>query len=414
MATKTVAMKTNSWYGDDVMEIDFPTTWDVRTKLMSGHDMAPLNSDEIRSRIREPIGSRPLSEIAEGKETAVIVFSDLTRGDDPKQVLPFILDELHVGGIGDDDITFIAGLGAHGTMTRLDWAKKLGEDTVANHYVFNHNVYDHFEDMGTTSRGTPVEINREFANADVKVAIGGIIAHSFAGFGGGGKGVFPGVASLDSIEANHRRVAEERRRGGCGYGVMANNVVRFDMEEAAGLAGLDFKVDMIYNVDKRPLGVFAGDFVEEHRVGVEFAKRVLTTVPEKEMDVVVANSYPGEAGKASWAPRTSLREGGTAVIIHNYVQGSVHHNVYGQFGRKHGGHLGRFPRPSPRASPFPKAGRVIYVGQWHSKRDMNPATNWVRSWGEALEILEQEHGENTKAAVYPYCALQMPPFPPDY
>ena len=414
MGVKTARMKTNSWYGDDPMEIDFPETWDVRTKLMQGHDMPPMADDEIRARLRNPIGSRPLAEIAEGKETAAIVFSDLTRGDDPKAVLPFILEELHKGGIGDDGITFISGLGAHGTMTRLDWAKKLGEDTVSNHLVFNHNVYDHFEDVGTTGRGTPVEINREFANADVEIAIGGIIAHSFAGFGGGGKGVFPGVASLRSIEANHRHVAEERPRGGCGYGVMANNVVRFDMEEAARLAGLDFKVDMVYNVDRRPLGVFAGDLVAAHRVGVEFAKEVLTTVPEKEMDIVVANSYPGEVGKASWAPRTSLKEGGTAVVIHNYVQGSVHHNIYGQFGKDYGGHLRRYPREGQPQSPFPKAERVIYLGRWHSKRDMNPTTTWVKTWDEVLELLREDHGKRADVAVYPYCALQMPPFPPNY
>jgi nickel-dependent lactate racemase len=414
MGAKTVRMRTNNWHGDDLMEIDFPDTWDVRTKLMAGHDRTPLDEREIRARMRNPIGSRPLSEIAEGKETAVIVFSDMTRGDDPKAVLPFILEELHGGGIGDEGITFISGLGGHGTMTRLDWAKKLGEDVVSSHLVFNHNVYDHFEDMGTTSMGTPVEMNREYAAADVKVAIGGIIAHSFAGFGGGGKGVFPGVASLRSIEANHRHVAEERPRGGCGYGVMARNVVRFDMEEAARLSGLDFKVDMVYNVAKKPLGVFAGDLVEEHRAGVEFAKDVLTTVPEKEMDVVVANSYPGEMGKALWAPRASLKEGGTAVIVHNYVQGSIHHNVYGQFGRDYGGHLRRFRSEGPVASPFPEAGRVLYVGRWHSKRDMNPTTTWVRTWAEALEVLKGDHGKDAKVAVYPYCAIQMPPFPPDY
>lgn len=414
MGAKTVRMRTNNWFGDDFMEIDFPDSWDVRTKLMAGHDRPPMNEQEIRARIRDPIGSRPLSEIAEGKETAVIVFSDLTRGDDPKAVLPFILEELHKGGIEDDCINFISGLGAHGTMTRLDWAKKLGEDVVSDYLVFNHNVYDHFEDMGTTSRGTPVEMNSGYAEADVKVAIGGIIAHSFAGFGGGGKGVFPGVASLRAIEANHRHVPEERPRGGCGYGVMARNLVRFDMEEAARLSGLDFKVDMVYNVDKKPLGVFAGDLVEEHRAGVEFAKEVLTTVPERGMDVVVANSYPGEMGKALWAPRASLREGGTAVVVHNYVQGSVHHNIYGQFGRDYGGHLRRLRREGPPASPFPKAERVLYVGHWHSKRDINPTTTWVRTWEEALEILKRDHGKDARVAVYPYCAIQMPPFPPNY
>jgi len=414
MAEQTVRMKTNHWYGDNLLEIAFPGGWDVETRLMAGHDLAPLTREEIDARIRSPIGSRRLSEIAEGKETAVIVFSDLTRGDDPKEVLPGILEELHRGGIEDDGITFISGLGAHGAMTRHGWAKKLGEDVVAGYRVFNHNVYDHFEEMGVTPRGTPVEMNREFANADVKIGIGGIIAHGFAGFGGGAKGVFPGVASLRAIEANHIHVPEERVRGRAGYGIMADNVIRFDIEDAARIAGLDFKVDMVYNVDRRCLGVFAGDFVEEHRAGVEYAKEVLTTEPAQDADVVVANSYPGEMGKASWAPNASLREGGTAVIVHHYIQGSIHHNIYGQFGKDYGGHLNRNQGRTPTKSPFPKAGKVIIVNRWHSKRDMNPATTWVKEWPEALEMLKAEHGAHARVAVYPYCAIQMPPFPPGY
>jgi nickel-dependent lactate racemase len=407
-------MKTNHWYGDDPIEITFPTGWNVETRLMAGHDLTPLTLEEIKSRIKSPIGSKRLSEIAEGKETAVIVFSDLTRADDPKEVLPGILEELHIAGIRDDGITFISGLGGHGTMTRLDWAKKLGEEIVAGHRVFNHNVYDHFEEMGVTPRGTPVEMNREYATADVKIGIGGIIAHGFAGFGGGAKGVFPGVASLRSIEANHKYVDEERTRGRCGYGVMANNVIRFDIEDAARIAGLDFKVDMVYNVNRRSLGVFSGDFVEEHRAGIIYAKEVLTTEPVKEADIVVANSYPGEMGKASWGPKTSLREGGTAIIIHNYIQGAVHHNIYGQFGIDYGGHLNRYEGRSPVNIPFPKAGKVIIVNKWHSKREMNPATTLVKEWPEALEMLKREHGAHAKVAVYPYCALQMPPFPIGY
>jgi nickel-dependent lactate racemase len=414
MAEQIVRMKTNHWYGDDPIEINFPEGWNVDTRLMAGHNLTPLTPEEIKARIRSPIGSRRLKEIAEGKDTAVIVFSDLTRADDPKEVLPGIMEELHLAGIKDDGITFISGLGGHGTMTRLEWAKKLGEDIVSEHQVFNHNIYDHFEEMGVTPRGTPVEMNREFATADVKIGIGGIIAHSFAGFGGGAKGVFPGVASLRSIETNHRRVDEEKARGRAGYGVMADNVIRFDMEDAARIAGLDFKVDMVYKVDRRSLGVFAGDFVKEHRVGIEYAKEVLTTEPVREADIVVANSYPGEMGKVTWAPKASLRTGGTAVIIHNYVQGSVHHNIYGQFGKDYGGHLNRYEGRGQVDSPFPEAGKVIIVNKYHSKRDRNPSTTMVREWSKALEILKGEHGTHAKVAVYPYCALQMPPFPPRY
>ena len=89
MAEHTVRMKTNHWYGDDPIEITFPEGWDVNTRLMAGHDLPPLTQEEIRSRIMSPIGSRCLSEIAEGKETAVIVFSDLTRARDVRAIRIF-------------------------------------------------------------------------------------------------------------------------------------------------------------------------------------------------------------------------------------------------------------------------------------------------------------------------------------
>jgi len=57
---------------------------------------------------------------------------------------------------------------------------------------------------------------------------------------------------------------------------------------------------------------------------------------------------------------------------------------------------------------------VIIVNKWHLKRDMNPTTTWVREWPEGLEMLRGEHGAHARVAVYPYCAIQTPPFPPGY
>jgi nickel-dependent lactate racemase len=409
LVVKTVKTKTNYWFGDDEVDLTFPEAWDVKEKLMAGHNLPPLTGEQITAALRNPIGSKSLSEMAEGKKTASIAFSDKHRGDLPSEVVPFVLEELRRGGIKDEDITFICALGAHKSINPRILIQKLGEDIVENYFVFNHNVYDHFVEKGTTSRGTPVELNREFARVDLRLGIGGMIAHGFMGFGGGGKVILPGVVSLNTIETNHRRVAEARARGRAGFGVMNNNVIRLDTEETARLAGLDFKVDMVFNHNQKPLGVFAGDFVEEHRAGVEFAKEVLTTVPEKDMDVVVASSYPGEPGKANWAPNASVKEGGDVVI----VAGEAHHHyVYGQFGKEHGGHLGGFPREP--GNPFPKAGRVIYLSDHHPRLTRNPKHTSVKTWAEALEILKQDQGESAKVAVYPWCGIQMPPFPPNY
>ena len=43
-------------------------------------------------------------------------------------------------------------------------------------------------DFGLTSRGTPIRINAEFAEADLRIVIGQIDPHQFVGFTGGSKG----------------------------------------------------------------------------------------------------------------------------------------------------------------------------------------------------------------------------------
>ena len=163
--------------------------------------------DRIRELIGSPIGRPPLRELARGCKETAIIFDDLTRPTPVSRVLPFVLEELAAAGIGDDQIRFIAALGAHGAHTRIDFEKKLGPEVLRRFRVYNHNPYENCTDMGTTGRGTPVSINSEAAACDLMLAIGSILPHPFMGFGGGGKIVFPGIASMESIQANHMLAA---------------------------------------------------------------------------------------------------------------------------------------------------------------------------------------------------------------
>ena len=73
-----------------------------------------------------------------------------------------------------------------------------------------------------------------------------------------------------------------------------DNAFRLDIEEAARLAGLQFKVDAVLNNRREVVGLFAGDFVAEHRSGVELAREVYATKMLKDMDILVINGYPDE------------------------------------------------------------------------------------------------------------------------
>jgi len=54
------------------------------------------------------------------------------------------------------------------------------------------------------------------------------------------------------------------------------------LEEAARLAGLHFKVDVVVNHRREVVGLFAGDVVAEHRTGVKLATQVYRTETVKE------------------------------------------------------------------------------------------------------------------------------------
>lgn len=127
---------------------------------MAGHDLEPIDDERIRFSFAHPIGTRTIHELARGRKEVVIIFDDLDRPTPVSRVLPFILEELRTGGIGEDHVSFVCALGAHRPRCYQELEKKLGPAILERFCVFNHNVHEHFADLGRTNRGTPVKINR--------------------------------------------------------------------------------------------------------------------------------------------------------------------------------------------------------------------------------------------------------------
>ncbi|GAI06591.1 unnamed protein product, partial [marine sediment metagenome] len=66
------------------------------------------------------------TQLAKGKKEVVILFDDMSRATPSAVLIPHVLEELAVAGIPDDNIRFIAAIGAHGSMNGIDFRKKLG------------------------------------------------------------------------------------------------------------------------------------------------------------------------------------------------------------------------------------------------------------------------------------------------
>ena len=370
---------------------------------MAGHDAPTLTKDQICRKLAQPIGSKPLGQLARSRKECVIIVDDLTRPTKASQVIPQILDELHEAGMEDNHIRFVMAIGAHHWMRLDDIQKKLGDDIPDRYHVYIHNVYENNVSVGKTSRGTPVHINREVVGCDLKIGVGCIIPHRTHGFGGGGKIILPGVASIDTISHNHS-VKE-----GVGAGSVERNARRLDTEEAASMTHLDFVVNVLVNPNRDCCDLLCGDLVAAHRAGVKLARSHYLTETTK-ADVVVANGYPmeSEAYKMFDIIQDSLNDNGDALIIIHTPEGSRGHYYNGRFGTDYGG---KGWKPGGYLPTSIKSKSFYVVAPHSSLSDyqyFGLTSQWVKSWKEALSELVTKRGTSgVKVAVYPYAPIQL-------
>ena len=410
MGLRTIKMRVNAFFGDNEIELAFPNNWQVTECRMAGHDKPALSDEEMRRAMRSPIGSPRLSELAKGKKQVCILFDDLPKPTPASRMVPFVLEELHAGGITDSQIRFVCAPGTHRPLIYPEFAAKLGADIVQRYPVYNHSIWENLVNVGTTKRGTPVWVNREFASCDLRLGIGSLFPHGSAGFGGGGKLLLPGVSGIETIDSHHKNIREN-----ASLGRVDDNAFRLDLEEAARMAGLHFKADAVLNNRREVVGLFAGDFVAEHRAGAALARQVYSTETLKDCDVLVLNSYPDEpqAGRALWVIPFSLKEGGDVVVLTHSFEGQNLHQWGGRFGTEYGGR-GWHPRSLDRHPG--KAGQTIVMAphlSWYDREMIGPAdkVTWCKTWAEVLAELTSRHGAGTKVGVYPYAPLQMPATP---
>lgn len=410
MSVKRLDVPTLAWFGQKKLELEFPESWNVSFLPMIGYEKPKVSDEEIKMALREPIGSRSLAKIAEGKKEVAIVIDDMTRPTKAYQVLPYVLQELRSAGISDDHIRFIMGGGLHGAWYRYDFAKKIGEENVERYPVYNHNPFANCERVGETSWGTPVEINAEYNLCDLKIGIGVVVPHPMTGYGGGAKIILPGISSFETVYHNHVEVHSKNpcptndRRSFWGY--FKGNVTRADIDEAGKIAGMDMKIDVLVNGFGDSSMVFAGDLQEEFLKAVEHAKNHYLTpsIPE-DVDVIVANTY-AKANEATLALSNwnhKMKKNGVMVIIAQAPEGQVTHYLYGKFGKKQvapGNNI-------PSEIEFKK---LIVFSEYKTPDPLLPITEskivWVKTWKEVIEEIKSSFNYEPKVAVLPNAEIQ--------
>jgi len=319
-------------YGEGALEAVLPDGLDV-TVIGPGCGLgeevappvAPSAADEqaeIRRALAEPIGAPRLSELAAAARTAAVVVSDVTRPCPSHRILPALLEEL--SPLRPEQISILFALGGHRPHSPEEQVRLVGEEVARSGVRLLDLETSRCRPVGTTSRGTRLEVFEPYLDADLRVCVGNIEYHYFAGFSGGAKAVVPGLCSYAAISDNHSMMLAPTARAG----IMEGNPVREDIDEAAEMIGIDFILNVLLDEEKRIWHAVAGHFLAAHRAGAEIYDRRCDLRIAEAADVVIAS--PGgrpkdinlyQAQKTLDNVSGAVKDGGVIVLVARCPEG---------------------------------------------------------------------------------------------
>ncbi|MBN2569325.1 MAG: nickel-dependent lactate racemase [Deltaproteobacteria bacterium] len=239
-----------------------------------------------------PIGGGSLETMKTPRSVAIAV-SDESRPTPTKLLLPLLLKRLYntYPELTPEQVVIVIGSGLHPPLDDAGIRRVVPESIAPRCRVVAHDaLHSPMTDYGLTSRGTPVIINKELADADLKLVIGNIDPHQFVGFTGGSKGIAIGCGSKRTIEANHALMSDKNS-------YVANidgNAVRLDIDEAGDMIGIPFVINVVLDASNRIVKLIAGEPKTVYREGAKTCAYLYGVAIDEKYDIVVAScgGYP--------------------------------------------------------------------------------------------------------------------------
>ncbi len=323
-------------YGSEKIKLDIPDR--NLLGVLDAQSCAGVEkpTQTVREAIENPIGAPILSDIANPSQSVAIVVDDHTRGLPCAVLLNPVIEKLYAAGIKEENITIIFGTGTHRATTPEEQQKLLCDVECQSHNTIVHNCdATDLVNIGTTSFGTEVNINRAFFEADLRILTGDIGYHYYAGFGGGRKSILPAISGRATINANHGMLTHPKAT----TGNLEGNPIHLDMTEAARLAHPDFIVNFVRNSNKEIIAAFAGDVEQAFLEGTKLVDKYGRIPVKEQADIVITSSgYPKDIDlyqgtKAMVHALGAVRKGGIIIALLECREG-IGHKVFEEWAHK--------------------------------------------------------------------------------
>ena len=287
-------MQVEMRYGQGTVSVEIPEN--NLAGVLETAPSVPLDDPDsaVQEAISAPISSPPLMRLAEGRDSACIVISDITRPVPNKIILPPMLEAIEQAGIPRNKITILIATGIH----RPNEGKEL-EEMVGRSIMNSYRIVNHYSQkpekhifLGKTNNETPVYIDSTYLESDLKIVTGLIEPHLMAGYSGGRKAICPGLASVETMKIMHGPELMEHPKSA--VGILDGNPFHMEATEIALMAGVDFSLNVAIDKNRKITGVFAGDMVVSHLKGAQFVESQAKVTIPSHVDAVVVSSagYP--------------------------------------------------------------------------------------------------------------------------
>ncbi len=277
-------------YGHSYIEFSPPAGVDWRTLEPDMEAKQP--SVSLINVIHDLLRQLSESGLQKGKRILLVV-PDHTRRCRLDEILRGLLPALT--NKFNPQIEILVANGSHVLQPEEIIRNLVGADIYHDYPVMQHDSHDTnaLYYWGQTRMGTPVYLNNKVRQADFIITIGGTLFHYFAGYGGGPKMLFPGVAGYESIRVNHQRTIDAAGAAfhqNCREGHLEDNPVFQDLAEVGDSFSNLLSVQVVLDPQKELVFAQAGPLLSVHRRACAQVDVSYRLPIREQADVVVASA----------------------------------------------------------------------------------------------------------------------------
>jgi nickel-dependent lactate racemase len=274
--------------------------------------------DEIGNSLLQPIRSRTLNELAKpGLKVAVAVDGTMT----PYLVASGVYSIVHAlrrSEVNMGDVCVIVGNGLRERSDPEVIKAVSSLEGFQNLRIVEHSpAGSEVTEVGETSAGTKVRVNRAYTEADLRIALGDVRPDYSSGVKGAQSTVLPALSDHISIEWN-RRLAFN---GDVVPGSSEGNPVFIDELEAAKLTRTDLAINLVTNGQGDLLKAYSGETEACIRESESLMADSFKVKAEENADIFVVSAggsrFDYNLFNSIWALRsvTHLAKRGATIIL---------------------------------------------------------------------------------------------------